>query len=148
MSRQCAKCKKTKPISQFSFKIKNLGLRHYQCKKCTRGVIRRHYYNHKNYYLNKTKKRNAEYRLEMNQFITEYLSHHPCIDCKETDLRVLEFDHKRDKLVAVSSLIRRRRPLQIIKDEIEKCEVRCANCHRRKTAKDFKWLKGSNALVA
>ena len=28
--------------------------------------------------------------------------------------------------------------LPILK-EIEKCEIRCSNCHRKKTAKDFNW---------
>ncbi len=26
-----------------------------------------------------------------------------------------------------------------IKTEIKKCDVRCANCHRRKTSKDLNW---------
>lgn len=29
--------------------------------------------------------------------------------------------------------------LAMLKTEIEKCEVRCANCHRRKTARDLGW---------
>ena len=61
----------------------------------------------------------------------------------------LEFDHndKVSKFKAVSSLIRARYSLEKIKVEINKCEVRCANCHRRKTAKEFKWFKSKNALV-
>jgi hypothetical protein len=27
--------------------------------------------------------------------------------------------------------------------EIEKCDVRCINCHRRKTARDNRWSKFS-----
>ena len=65
-------------------------------------------------------------------------------------MSVLEFDHRGEipKLKAVSSLMRLRVPLKIIIEEINKCEVRCANCHRKKTAKRFKWYKVNNALVA
>jgi hypothetical protein len=31
--------------------------------------------------------------------------------------------------------------LDIINNEILKCEVRCANCHTRKTAEQFGWFK-------
>jgi hypothetical protein len=67
-----------------------------------------------------------------------YFSTHPCVDCGEADPIVLEFDHieKETKLAAVSELVWLQRPWRIILEEIKKCEVRCANCHRRKTAKE------------
>ncbi|MEI6058968.1 MAG: hypothetical protein WCP89_04320, partial [archaeon] len=95
------------------------------------------------YYLIKTQKRNSKLTLETLNYIQQYLINNPCIDCGEGDITVLEFDHtgKIPKFKAVSLLIRAKYPLQKIKEEISKCEVRCANCHRRKTAKDFKWFK-------
>ncbi len=72
----------------------------------------------------------------MKTYIWRYLSDHKCIDCGEKDPIVLEFDHIRDKTFTISS-IGRDRTLGEVKKEIEKCEVRCANCHRRKTARQF-----------
>jgi hypothetical protein len=55
---------------------------------------------------------------------------------------VLEFDHVRgDKLNSVSVLAYSLgASLKRIQTEIDKCEVRCANCHRRKTARQFGWF--------
>ena len=139
----CTKCKKEKALGEFSFKNKKLGIRHRQCKNCTRLLIKNHYINNRKYYLNKTLIRNKVLRSETNIFIQRYLSGHPCVDCGESDITVLEFDHKGEvqKLMAVSSMIRAQYSISKIRSEIEKCEVRCANCHRRKTARDFKWYK-------
>jgi hypothetical protein len=66
--------------------------------------------------------------------VLAFLKEHPCVDCGEDDLRVLEFDHVRGvKLAAVTKLMYQKRPLAILQVEIAKCEVRCANCHRKKT---------------
>ncbi len=145
----CTKCKKDKNIDDFNFKIKTLGLRQLQCRECTRLLIKNHYNKNKQYYLSKARKRNKKLRDEINSFVCQFLSKNPCIDCAETDIAVLEFDHKGKvpKLKAVSHLLRDRSSLEKIKEEIAKCEVRCANCHRRKTAKDFKWFKINNAPV-
>ena len=148
--KKCTICKKEKADSEFNFKIKALGLRHHQCKECTRLFIKNHYNNNRAYYLKKTHKRNNKLKSEILKYLKQYLLKNHCVDCGESNITVLEFDHKmeRPKFKAVSSLIRARYPLEIIKEEIEKCEVRCANCHRKKTPKEFGWLKSKDALVA
>ena len=62
-----------------------------------------------------------------------------CADCGEKDPVVLEFDHVRDKEKDVSLLLAGGYSLERILKEIDKCVIRCANCHRRKTAKDQNW---------
>jgi hypothetical protein len=60
------------------------------------------------------------------------------VDCGETDIIVLQFDHVRGKKTnAVSKLVSMGYGLDTIKEEINKCEVRCANCHTRRTYKQF-----------
>lgn len=78
--------------------------------------------------------------IKVNRFIKNYLSKNPCIDCGEKDPLVLEFDHVRGrKKGGISDL--KRYSSKILLKEIAKCEVRCANCHRRKTLKDLKSTK-------
>lgn len=77
--------------------------------------------------------RNRERRREENRlFISEYLKLNPCIDCGFSDIRALDFDHVRGiKKDHVSVLAYRKIcSIKILKEEIEKCEVRCSNCHR------------------
>lgn len=47
---------------------------------------------------------------------------------------MLEFDHLADKSFDIGQALSYRN-WQSILDEIEKCEVVCANCHRRRTAR-------------
>lgn len=68
-------------------------------------------------------------------FITDYLSKHPCVDCGECDVIVLEFDHLDNKKHAVSRL--KGCSLERVRAEIAKCQVRCCNCHRRRKAEQF-----------
>ncbi len=68
-----------------------------------------------------------------------YLLDHPCVDCGEYDPLVLEFDHYQKKQRSISSMIRSRASWETIQEEIAKCKVRCANCHRRKTLLKLGW---------
>jgi hypothetical protein len=84
----------------------------------------------------KAKQRSLRVRDMYRLRLVEYVTHHPCVDCGEPDVRVLDFDHrpgteKRDAGAhMLFDLVRR----QLIEAAIEKCDVRCANCHRRVTA--------------
>lgn len=76
-------------------------------------------------------------KLAVAQYIHHYQETHPCVDCGEADPVVLEFDHVRGEKIGNVGAMRAKHSLKVIMKEIEKCEVRCANCHRRKTARQF-----------
>jgi len=56
-----------------------------------------------------------------------------CVDCGERDLVVLEFDHIGNKRDSISNLAWGEYSLDALRREVAQCEVRCANCHRRRT---------------
>jgi hypothetical protein len=143
--KKCSKCKEIKKENEFSFKIKKNAVLQSQCKTCMRASIKSHYEKNKDYYLKKTAVRNLKLRNEANEYLNKYLGCHPCVDCGESDITVLEFDHKdrKNKYKEISSLVRNRFTLDVIKNEVKKCEIRCANCHRRKTALQFNWSKNN-----
>ena len=57
---------------------------------------------------------------------------HPCTDCGDADPVVLEFDYLEGKLFDIGTALPCNNWESILA-EIEKCEVVCANCHRRRT---------------
>lgn len=138
--RKCSHCRKEKLLDDFNFRNKAKGTRQYQCKDCSRLYVRSHYERNREYYLEKAYQRNKKIREEIRAYIWSYLDSHPCVDCGEVDPIVLEFDHISDKVVEISRM-HRNYSLPRVKKEIEKCQVRCANCHRRKTAKERGWNK-------
>lgn len=66
-------------------------------------------------------------------YLRELLTHSHCVDCGDQRLIVLEFDHIGAKQGTVTELGRRGCSLERLKAEISQCEIRCGNCHRRRT---------------
>jgi len=133
-TKTCLGCGKEKEIGEFNYKVKVKGTRQRYCRICTRLQLRSHYERHTDYYCRKARNRNEEAKRHNQERIVAYLSEHPCVDCGEPDIVCLEFDHvqgKKKKAIAAMLGVYR---WGIIEEEIAKCEVRCANCHRRKTA--------------
>lgn len=138
----CAKCETYKNKTDFNKNKARLDGLQAQCRECTKKKSKKHYkLNASKHKLAVAKNKNLYIALAKN-YVIEYLKEHPCVDCKESDLVVLDFDHVSDvKENNISRMVYVGCSLTKIKLEIAKCEVRCANCHRRKTAKQFDWYK-------
>lgn len=79
------------------------------------------------------KRANATRELRNRAIILQHLKQHPCIDCGETDPIVLEFDHRDRSSKKFDIAAARNKSFRSLMAEIAKCDIRCANCHRRKT---------------
>lgn len=63
----------------------------------------------------------------------QILKMNPCVDCGEDDPIVLECDHLKDKDFNIGTAMRGVWKSSFW-DELEKCDIVCANCHKRRTA--------------
>lgn len=78
-------------------------------------------------------RRNSQRRIIL-KYIQEYKQSRPCFDCKEDyPYYMKDFDHLGNKSFGISSYRDHTTSLDKIKEEIEKCDVVCANCHRIRT---------------
>ncbi len=75
--------------------------------------------------------------------LREFFRNAECMDCGIRDFAVLELDHRdpQRKRDDVSNLVRQPHGWPTIAKEIAKCDVVCANCHRKRTARYFGWRK-------
>lgn len=131
----CTKCKKEKSEEEFSWQR---GKRRARCKRCELDAQKERYRRDPSIQkavLDRIRKRNREW-------MWNYYTEHPCVDCGEKDPIVLEPDHldPDTKIDGVSRLAHNTRSLIVIQTELEKCEIVCANCHRRRTAKTQEWF--------
>ncbi len=140
-TRLCTGCKQVKPVSEYNFKFRLLGQLQTHCRECQKGYKRTHYGKHKQAYIAKSARQKEEAVRRNHEFVAEYLRTHPCIDCGETNIVVLEFDHRSGKDRPISRLIGSGLSREKILNEISKCDVRCANCHRRKTARERNYFR-------
>jgi hypothetical protein len=116
----------------------NIGI--FLCKTCesTYNIFDK-YSSSKNICKNCDINKSVDRRKSNRKALYEYLLAHPCVDCLESNPVVLEFDHldPSNKLYNISNMMSN--SWAKIKIEIDKCEVVCANCHRKRTAKAYNW---------
>jgi 5-methylcytosine-specific restriction endonuclease McrA len=143
--RECTACYLSKPLDAFFVKDKKLGRLHTQCKACysikRKLYYKKHYQKYANEYRARAILRNKLIKGALKLKLSEYLSDKSCSRCGITDSRVLEFDHMdpATKSFGINNGIRNSLHWERILEEIEKCQILCANCHRIRTAEQFGW---------
>jgi hypothetical protein len=132
--RRCGRCGHVLPLELFN----RLRDGHqWWCRRCFSAYFRARGELHRR----QSRAAKAARQQALREHVLEHLRGHPCCDCGEADPVVLEFDHVAGKSAAISELVAdtaRRRSVEL---EIGRCEVVCANCHRRRTAQRAGWRR-------
>ena len=115
--KKCTRCKRIKLISKF---YKNA----YWCKKCFSNYYkenRQHRINMSNSYI----KRNLD-------FVKKIKNNSLCTKCGFDNPIALDFHHRdpNQKSFELSGSSVGGRSLETIQEELDKCDILCANCHR------------------
>ena len=104
-----------------------------------REARRKHYHQNKDAYT----ARKLQVEAELRGFVLEIKNTTPCFDCKVLYVGepwLTEFDHVRgEKRFSISRAIKNG-SMKTLLEEIEKCDLVCLVCHRRRTAKRGGWL--------
>ena len=141
-ARRCSRCGETRPLDVFPTKNRETGLRRVWCRDCCRAYGREHYRRDRTPYLERARAWRREERPRIIAMVADHLRTHPCVDCGETNILFLDFDHRdRSTKRATVSRLAHRTSLAAVLAEIAKCDVRCGNCHRTKTSAQRNWRK-------
>lgn len=130
-SKRCGSCKQSRPTSEFNRRSASWDGLQSICRDCNRSTARAYYARNRESHVRRIVAGKGERRMRALELVGRHLITHPCIDCGETDIRVLDFDHRdgADKGDEVMRLAQGGHGLARIAAEIAKCDVRCRNCH-------------------
>jgi hypothetical protein len=134
--KRCVICRQTLSLDGFNRKVGAPDGLQNVCRECNRASARRYYRENRAKHLAVIAQRTREAKARARSLVGGHLLSHPCVDCGEADIRVLDFDHVpgRGKTRSVMEMVNLGFAIERIRLEIEKCEVRCRNCHARVTS--------------
>lgn len=132
-SRKCRKCELEKPLSDFykDRQEKNYLRQFKDCKKCSNKRNRKIYFeSYQTKYRQKLSNK-EQHRHQLNKQKAVDLFSNKCLDCNNSfPMQVYDFHH-------LDPTTKEKSPSQLwghkwetIKQELDKCVMLCANCHR------------------
>lgn len=131
----CSGCKENVPITDFGINRAKKDNLQSRCRKCR--VL-----DNKKYYINTPDLNDNRKRLKRKHIVDKIikpLKEQGCCDCKgKFNMSVMEFDHiKGEKSFSIGNAYRMGKDIKemihLLSLELEKCVVRCANCHLKRT---------------
>lgn len=142
----CTVCRKKKKLIEFHKDKSTKDGRTFQCALCARAATERW---KRSGSVATQKKRMKKKKMSQtlakernHSFILDYLQAHHCVDCGESDPICLDFDHVRgNKTMNICYMMNCSYSIVKLELEISKCDVRCSNCHRKRTASVQGWYK-------
>lgn len=151
MDLQCSTCKKYKNKDFFDKNKKNKTGHAHVCKECRKIARHIFYLENKENILSETLKYKKTHKAQIkvrnkvyndnkhivNRVFIDGYKNKPCVDCDMTfNYICMDFDHinPHNKLGSIASIVLRSQ--KYIFNEIQKCELVCANCHRIRTHKN------------
>lgn len=134
------------------------------CRPCQSERQKTYYRKNTKAQLQRMYKNRRKRKKEIHAFLAKYFAKHTCVDCAkkklrikkllsgkvpnstikqvikvmDSDIRNLTFDHlhtRGKKAYTIADMIRDIDPIKKIEKEIQKCVVRCQNCHNVITVK-------------
>lgn len=76
----------------------------------------------------------AHHRKELRHYIEDFKTDKKCLYCPESDSICLEFHHRnpQEKIDTIPNLIKKGVSLRDLIKEMNKCDLLCSNCHKKK----------------
>jgi len=136
------KCKNPyKPISKFNKDSRAKNGISPRCAECTRELQKNHYKNNKKEYKKKLKEKRKRFR----NWTIDLKKKLKCEKCGDKRFYVLDFHHRNEneKVFGICAGVSRGFSKKRILEEIKKCDILCANCHR-----ELHYIEKNNSLYA
>lgn len=137
----CNGCQKSKPQTTDHFGRRGNGFQS-RCKECQGNYHKQHYIDNSEAYKERAAERNKKIIVEVREFIRSKKDV-PCQDCGiKYPYYVMDFDHREGvvKDYNVAAMARQKLSLDLVIEEVAKCDVVCSNCHRIRTHNRTKML--------
>ena len=150
--KQCKKCQQVKILSDFYKDNRRPDGHESSCKKCHSKGSKEQIVARRKRMLNKIHS-DPEYKMQhrANQYKAaarqralnrdvafNYEMSHPCITCGESDFRVLQFHHRDPMKKKFNISSSHGWSTELFQQELEKCDILCANCHWRLHYQDYR----------
>jgi hypothetical protein len=141
MRHRCSTCQDEK--SESAFTSSSLKRRSKICRDCKAEYNRRWYDENRLAHMEDVRRNSARYIEEALEVVRKHKSQ-PCGECGRRFPPVcMDFDHVRGEKVDIVSRLRGYVSMERLLEEIAKCEVVCANCHRVRTTRRVRARRAS-----